>query len=141
MAHAHIDPRDPHPAPAPQLLCDARALTAHEGTTAGALWRLAEPGRQLDANLVHLPSGERVDTHVEPDLDVFLFVVDGDGTLGSAQGPQALAEGSVVWLPHGSARSLAAGERGMSYLTVHRRRPGMQIRTTPPEPWTAAVPD
>ncbi|CAM5587687.1 hypothetical protein SHIRM173S_01264 [Streptomyces hirsutus] len=31
-----------------------------------------------------------------------------------------------MWLPHGSTRALAAGGR-LTYLTVHRRRPGMQI--------------
>jgi hypothetical protein len=34
----------------------------------------------------------------------------------------------VVWLPHGSTRGVTAGADGLAYLTVHRRRPGMQIR-------------
>ena len=33
-----------------------------------------------------------------------------------------------MWLPHNSARSITAGRDGLTYLTVHRRRPGMQIR-------------
>lgn len=115
-------------APVPQLLCDTRALAEPADNPPGALWRLAEDGRQLDANLVHLPPGQHVGTHAEPDLDVLLLVVAGDGVLDTAQGRQPLTEGALFWLPHGSSRSLSAGEGGLSCLTVHRRRPGMQIR-------------
>lgn len=113
----------------PRILCDTRALAALPSAPAGALWRLEESGRQLDANLVHLPPRQRVDTHTEPDLDVILLVVAGDGTLGTTDEPQLLAEGALTWLPHGSTRSITAGEDGLSYLTVHRRRPGMQIKS------------
>lgn len=114
-------------APEPSVLCDTRALTALTPAPAGALWRLVEPGRQLDANVVHLPAGQQVDSHTEPDLDVLLHVLAGDGLLGTAAGPQPLAAGTLLWLPHGSSRSLTAGDQGLTYLTVHRRRPGMQI--------------
>ncbi|WP_050514698.1 cupin domain-containing protein [Streptomyces rimosus] len=137
-----VDAQDAHiartesAAPAPQLLCDINTLVAEESLSAGALWRLAEPGRQLDANLIHLRPGEVIAVHTEPDLDVLIFVVAGHGTLGTAHGTQPLAEGRVAWLPRNAPRSLAAGKDGMSYVTVHRRRPGMQIRTRP-EPHSA----
>lgn len=115
-------------APLPRLLCDTQALSALAGAPAGALWKLTEPGRQLDANVVHLEPGRRVDTHTEPDLDVLLLVLTGHGTLGTAQGPQELSAGGLLWFPHGSSRSLTAGDDGLHYLTVHRRRPGLQIR-------------
>lgn len=111
------------------MLCNTESLISDDSAPAGALWRLAESGRQLDANLIRIPPQGRIDTHTEPDLDVLLLVVAGDGTLGPAADPQPLAPGSLVWLPHGSERSLVAGSRGLSYVTVHRRRPGMQIRT------------
>ncbi|GAB7029609.1 hypothetical protein AB0G35_25670 [Streptomyces sp. NPDC021749] len=122
-------------APVPRVLCDTGALTAAaalDGTPAGALWRLAEPGRQLDANVVRLPPAGRVDPHTEPDLDVLLLVAAGNGTLLRADGALPLTEGSLVWLPHGSTRGLVAGAAGLCYLTVHRRRPGMQIQPSPP---------
>jgi quercetin dioxygenase-like cupin family protein len=118
----------PDPA-VPRILGNALAVTSHAGPPGGALWKLAEPGRQLDANLIHLPPGQRVDTHAEPDLDVLLLVLAGDGVLGSADETIQLTSGTMLWLPRGSSRSLAAGDHGMSYLTVHRRRPGMQIRS------------
>lgn len=139
----------------PQVLADVRELTgrtsatesssvpasvsvsvsvsASASTSAGALWKLAESGRQLDANVVHLPPGRGVDPHAEPLLDVLLLVVGGDGTLATADGPRHLTEGTLLWLPHGSRRGLTAGEHGLYYLTVHRRRPGMQIGRRTPE--------
>lgn len=135
MGVTHDDGDHPRPAapdPAPRVLCDTGSLAPPDQAVAGALWRLAEPGRQLDANVVRLPPARRVDPHTEPDLDVLLLVVAGDGTLLSAEGTQPLGAGSLAWLPHGSTRGLVAGAAGMSYLTVHRRRPGMRIG--PPRP-------
>ncbi|MER7985178.1 hypothetical protein ABTY53_06180 [Streptomyces noursei] len=123
-------PGAPEPAvPVPRLLCDARELAADDSGRAGALWRLAEAGRQLDANLVRLPPEGRVEEHVEPDLDVLLYVVSGDGVVDTVQERRPLVEGGVLWLPRGSRRSLTAGRGGLAYLTVHRRRPGLQIKS------------
>ena len=125
-----IVPASGHPGPAvPRIVCDARATTTRLTASGGALWKLTEPGRQLDANLIHLPRRQQVGSHAEPDLDVLLLVLAGDGTLGSVGETLHLASGTLLWLPQGSCRSLAAGDDGMSYLTVHRRRPGMQIRS------------
>ncbi|MGA4958930.1 hypothetical protein [Streptomyces lavendulocolor] len=103
----------------------------------GALWRLAEDGRQLDANVVRLAAGTRVAVHVEPDLDVLLYVVEGTGRLDTAEGGQPVEAGCLVWLPHGSRRGMAAGPEGLAYLTVHRRRPGLSIGTASARAGTA----
>lgn len=117
----------------PRILCETAALDG-ASAGAGAMWRLAEPGRQLDANVVRIPPTRCVETHYEPDVDVLLLVTAGGGTLGSPDGPQALSEGSLAWLPRRSTRSLAAGDQGMTYLTVHRRRGGMRIQPPPGTP-------
>jgi quercetin dioxygenase-like cupin family protein len=117
--------------PTVRVLVDVRQLVDDSTIPSGARWTLAEPGRQLDANLIHLPAGQRVDTHTEPDLDVILIVVAGGGTVGAPDGDKALAEGNVVWLPRGSTRNVSAGNNGLSYLTVHRRRAGLQIKQRP----------
>lgn len=111
-----------------RMLCDVRALTGELPQSTGVLWKLAESGRQLDANLVRLPAGEHIGTHAEPDLDVLILVVTGDGVMDTPEGGLPLAEGVLLWLPHGSTRSITAGPQGLAYVTVHRRRPGMQIR-------------
>ncbi|MER5767237.1 cupin domain-containing protein [Streptomyces sp. NPDC001985] len=99
----------------------------------GALWRLDASARQLDANIVRVPAGERVAEHVEPDLDVLLCVVDGDGELETAAGRQRLEAGAVAWLPRGARRGVEAGPGGLVYVTAHRRRPGLTIRDAPAE--------
>lgn len=124
--------QDRTPTPVAGVVCDVRELSGLPPATSGALWKLAESGRQLDANLVHVPAGQNVPAHIEPELDVLLLVVAGDGTLGTPDGAEALAEGKLVWLPKGSSRSITAHGEGLSYLTVHGRRPGMQIRSRPP---------
>ena len=119
-----------HSGPAsPRVLCDIRAVSTRIPAPAGAVWKLAERGRQPGANLIHLSSRQHVGTHTEPDLDVLLPVLAGDGTLGATGGTLHLTIGILAWLPRGSARSLTAGKHGLSYLTVHQRRPGMQIRS------------
>ncbi|WP_228561669.1 hypothetical protein [Catenulispora rubra] len=130
------DPLGPHPvnAPVPSVLCDTLALGGASHASAGVLWKMTESGRQLDANLVHLPPDRRVGVHAEPALDVLLLVVAGGGILEGIDGPRTLTPGLLLWLPHGCSRSLAAGEDGLSYLTVHQRRPGMQIRRWDPAP-------
>lgn len=117
----------------PRVLCDTRALTEHPPLPGGVLWKLAESGRQLDANVVRLAPGRRVEVHTEPHLDVMLLVTGGDGALGAERDgePQPLAEGALVWLPHGCARGLTAGAAGLTYVTVHRRRPGMSVGPRP----------
>ncbi|MFE9450849.1 cupin domain-containing protein [Streptomyces sp. NPDC006739] len=119
---------EPRSTPRPRILCDTGSLSGAGDDATGAVWRLAEPGRQLDANVVRIAPGRRVDTHTEPDLDVLLLVVAGEGTLVCLDGSEPLGPGTTAWLPHGSTRALVAGAAGLSYLTVHRRRPGMRIQ-------------
>lgn len=114
--------------PTVRVLADVHELIDDSRVPSGARWTLAESGRQLDANLIHLPAGQRVDTHTEPDLDVILIVVAGAGTIGTPDGEQSLADGNLVWLPCGSTRNITAGDKALSYLTIHRRRAGLQIR-------------
>ncbi|MGW2570490.1 cupin domain-containing protein [Streptomyces sp. NPDC001537] len=117
----------------PRVLGNTDALSATASGDTAVLWKLAESGRQLDANVVRLTPGRRIAPHAEPDLDVLVLVVAGDGVLGAGpqDEPQALNTGTLLWLPHGSTRSITAGDDGLAYLTVHRRRPGLQIGQAP----------
>ncbi|MFJ7194566.1 MULTISPECIES: hypothetical protein [unclassified Streptomyces] len=95
----------------------------------GALWQLAEQGSELDANLVRLPPGGEVGEHQEDVLDVLLVVVAGSGRIAAMGESLELTPTTVVWLPRTSRRALAAGPDGLTCLTVHRRRPGLAIRS------------
>ncbi|BFP53166.1 MULTISPECIES: hypothetical protein [Streptomyces] len=95
----------------------------------GALWQLAEPGRELDANLVRLPPDAEVGEHQEDVLDVLLVVLAGAGSVRAGDGRVLdLVPSTALWLPRTSRRALAAGPDGLVYLTVHRRRPGLAIK-------------
>lgn len=114
--------------PAPRLLADLDwVLAQSRAATGGAVWRLDEPDRQLDANLIRLAPGERIDLHQENDLDVLVLPVVG-GTLDADTGPVPLAPHALMWLPRGSRRSLRAGNEGLAYLTIHRKRAPLSIR-------------
>ncbi|MFD9501288.1 hypothetical protein [Streptomyces sp. NPDC060035] len=94
----------------------------------GALWHLAEQGRELDANFVRLPPNAGVGEHQEDVLDVLLVVLAGRGSLRTGGDTLDLAPTTVTWLPRTSRRALEAGPEGLTYLTVHRRRPGLTIK-------------
>ena len=113
----------------PRVLCNVYAEGAGEATGdgLGALWKLEMGERHLDANLIRLKDGARIDAHLGPDLDVLVFVVFGSGELITRLGIVLLGCGDVVWLPRRSQRSFHAGPDGLSYLTVHPRRPALQV--------------
>lgn len=112
----------------PRVLAELGELLDTGPSSSGVLFKLAESGRQLDANVVRLAAGQHVDQHTEPDLDVLLIVLRGRGVLRAADSAScSLTEGTVLWLPRGSTRSITACEVPLSYLTAHVRRPGMQI--------------
>lgn len=117
----------------PRILADTSALGASAAAPdeRGAVWRLAEPTRHLDANVVAVPPGASIDPHMGPDEDVLWHVVAGDGTLATDDGDVSLTPGAVVWLPRRSRRSVTAGAGGLRYLSVHRRKSGLQIGTRP----------
>ncbi|MFI7286906.1 hypothetical protein ACIBRY_09675 [Streptomyces anulatus] len=115
---------------APRILAVLDELLASaEPGERGALWHLAEQGRELDANLVRLPAGAEVGEHQEDVLDVLLVVLEGRGSVTAEGGPVLeLGPSAVLWLPRTSRRALVAGPDGLVYLTVHRRRPGLAIK-------------
>lgn len=116
----------------PRILADTGALGEGAGDARGAVWRLAEEERHLDANVIALPPGEAIDAHIGPDEDVLWHVLAGDGALSTDDGSLELRPGAIVWLPRRSRRSVTAGPDGLRYLSVHRRKGGLQIGGAPP---------
>lgn len=93
----------------------------------GAVWKLEPSQRQLDANVIRLGPHNRIHPHNGPEQDVLLHVLAGSGRLDSEGDTCDLTNGSLVWLPRRSRRSIIAGAEGLSYLSVHTRRPGLSI--------------
>ncbi|WP_122941544.1 cupin domain-containing protein [Brachybacterium sp. EE-P12] len=94
----------------------------------GAVWSIAEPGRELDSNLIRLPAGAEIPAHVGAEVDTLVHVVRGDGVLVTEEGEEPLRAGDVALLPRRTVRGYRAGRDGLEYLTVHRRRRSLQIQ-------------
>jgi uncharacterized cupin superfamily protein len=102
-------------------------LLGQSGT--GPLWGMAST--DLNATLLAWPSGHEIAEHVNAELDVLVIVLDGHGAAIIDGEAHALAAGSAILIPRGTRRRIAAGETGVRYLSVHRRRGPLQIQTTP----------
>jgi quercetin dioxygenase-like cupin family protein len=81
----------------------------------------------LNATLLAWPAGEANPEHVNAERDVLLVVVSGSGSLDVDGETHELDAGDAVVVPKGASRRLAAGPDGIRYLSVHRRRGGLQI--------------
>ena len=97
----------------------------------GAVWSIAESERELDSNLIRLPAGDGITSHVGAEVDTLIHVVRGGGVLLSEDGEEPLRAGDVALLPRRTVRGFRAGEDGLEYLTVHRRRQSLQIKSRP----------
>ncbi len=115
----------------PRVLAYTTTLTLIEpdADTGGAVWRLEPVARQLDANVIRLRPDRQIEAHLGPDLDVLLHVVAGSGQIVTATDPIRVETGAVVWLPRRSQRAILAGPDGLTYLSIHPRRPGLSIAT------------
>jgi mannose-6-phosphate isomerase-like protein (cupin superfamily) len=99
------------------------------GSGFGPLWGLASA--DLNATLLAWPPGHRIAEHVNAELDVLLVVLGGHGTTTVDKEEHALAPGSAILIPQGSRRAIEAGDAGLRYLSVHRRRGPLQIDAMP----------
>ncbi len=96
----------------------------------GAVWSLPHGG-DLDANLVHLDRGDRIDAHVNNEVDVLVSVISGRGTMIVDAQRIELRDDVVVVVAKGSRREVEAGADGITYLSIHRRRAPLGIGTAP----------
>jgi uncharacterized protein (DUF2249 family) len=119
----------------PRVVADTNSLSAtaeRDADAGGAVWRLEPAARQLDANVIRIHPDGMIEAHLGPDLDVLLHVVAGSGQIVTETDPIPVRAGSLVWLPRRSQRAILAGSNGLTYLSVHPRRPGLSITTPTP---------
>ena len=102
------------------------ATLAADGTRRGTLWRL--DGEDLQANLVWLGRGDRIEPHRNDEVDVLVVVVSGRGELILDGQVHPLAPMVLAHLPKGTVRAVVAVDGPLAYLSVHRRRrAGLQL--------------
>lgn len=86
----------------------------------GAIWGTETD--DLDATLVRWGAGGGVDAHVSDEVDVVMVVLAGAGMIIVDETSAALQVGSVIVVPKGSMRQIVAGDDGLTYLNVHKRK-------------------
>ena len=102
------------------------ANLAAGGSHPGALWRL--DGEDLQANLVRLGRGDRIQPHRNDEVEVLVVVVSGRGELTLDGQLHQLAPMVVAHLPKGTVRAVEPVDGPLAYLSVHRRRSaGLQV--------------
>lgn len=97
---------------------------------AGVVWNLPHSG-DLDANLVRLHADGVISAHVNDDVDVLLSVIAGRGEVSIDGITHELRSDIVALVPKGARREIRAGADGITYLSIHRRRPPLAVDTTP----------
>jgi quercetin dioxygenase-like cupin family protein len=112
------------PYPVSATVCDLGAVPVGGGD--GARWSLPHGG-DLDANLVGLGPGSVIGSHRNDEVDVLVYVQSGAGELTIDDEVHSVRGGWVVLVPRGSCRSVRASNRGLVYLSIHRRRDGLQL--------------
>ena len=91
----------------------------------GPVWGTATD--DLNATVLVWPAGEGPSEHVNTERDVVLVVLEGSATVTIEGVTHEVPSGAALVIDKGRARSIAAGPNGVRYLTVHRRRPPLQV--------------
>jgi quercetin dioxygenase-like cupin family protein len=79
----------------------------------------------LNVNLLHFQAGDGVAAHVNPEVDVLLVGVAGEGEVLAGEATYPLRPGRVVLIPKGLERSTRATSEHFAYLSCHRARRGL----------------
>jgi mannose-6-phosphate isomerase-like protein (cupin superfamily) len=97
----------------------------------GPLWGMASA--DLNATLLAWPPGHEIDEHVNAELDVLVVTIGGRGSAIVDGEAHDLTAGSALLIPRGARRRITAGDGGVRYLSIHRRRGPLQIQPAPPD--------
>lgn len=84
------------------------------------LW--TEQCADMHVNVLSFEPGASVAEHVNAELDVVLVGVSGTGVVQVDGLDYPLLPSHAMMIPKGACRAIVAGERGLSYLSCHRRR-------------------
>lgn len=100
-----------------------RASLPHAG---GPIWGQASD--DLNATLLAWGAGDGPDEHVNDERDVLVFLVDGSAKIMIDGEACDLRPGEALIVAKGRRRRITAGRGGARYLSVHLRRPPLQIQ-------------
>jgi quercetin dioxygenase-like cupin family protein len=95
----------------------------------GPVW--GTESEELNATLLSWRAGEGPVEHVNNERDVLVVVLAGSAIVRTEEDERELAVGETTIIAKGRRRKISAGREGVRYLSVHRRRPPLQIARTP----------
>ncbi len=119
--------------PTPTLATDIRLLDLLESSA-----NATHSGPQLghasaDFNvtlLTWIGPGTGVAPHINHDLDVIFIGVEGEGIITINGVEYSLQPGKALLIAKGTERAARSNSQRFSYLSIHCRRPGLQIITS-----------
>jgi quercetin dioxygenase-like cupin family protein len=103
----------------------ARALAAAARGGDGAVWSFETD--DLDANLVRLGPSGAIGEHRNDEVDVVIVVLGGNGVVTIDDARHDVGSQTLLCVPRATTRGIVAGDDGLVYVTVHRRRRGLGI--------------
>jgi quercetin dioxygenase-like cupin family protein/hemerythrin len=86
---------------------------------------------ELNVTPLSWKAGSGPPEHVNEERDALMVVLDGSATLNVDGEQRELARGETAIIAKGRKRKITAGADGVRYLSVHRRRPPVQIGRAP----------
>jgi quercetin dioxygenase-like cupin family protein len=94
----------------------------------GPVW--GAESEDLNATLLVWSAGDGPPEHVNDERDVLIFIVNGAATVTVDGQEHELAAADALIVEKGRRRRVTAAQGGVRYLSVHLRRPPLQIKPT-----------
>ena len=108
---------------------------ARSGPPRKPVW--AHEGADLDVNLLVLERGEEIAEHVNPEVDVLLVGIVGNGVVEVAGRRHDLAAGQALIVPKGTERAITSRDGRFAYRSCPRRRGELRLSLRRREPGSA----
>lgn len=108
-----------------RLIPDLALAEAPELRRRGPVW--GAESEDLNATLLEWGPADGTEAHVNEERDVLVVVLEGSAEVTVDGRESTLLPGEPLLIEKGRVRRIAAGPEGVRYLSVHRRRPPLQI--------------
>lgn len=126
-AHVRLEERQLFPLIERQARAELdRGLDHAEAISGGPVWGHAS--EDLNATLLVWGAGGGPPEHVNAERDALLFVAEGSAGVIVDGEEHELAAGEALIIDKNRRRKITAGRGGVRYLSVHLRRPPLELR-------------
>jgi quercetin dioxygenase-like cupin family protein len=125
-AHIRLEERELFPLIERLALAELDGLDSADVPRGGPVW--GATSEDLNATLLAWDAGGGPPAHVNGERDVLIFVADGSATVTVDGEERELGAGEASIVGKGRRRRITAGSGGVRYLSVHLRRPPLEIQ-------------